>query len=139
GTTIFVIEQNVNMALSIAHRGYVLQDGRGRADRHRGGATRESADPEGLPRECVARRDQRRGPRSRTATPAARAFDLKSMYLPSRRGPGAGTAPPRLGRDEQCGACWETTGVLRLTVGRCRDVNAQSTSRVRASAVRGQS
>ena len=25
GTTIFVIEQNVNMALSIAHRGYVLQ------------------------------------------------------------------------------------------------------------------
>ena len=28
GTTIFVIEQNVNMALSIAHRGYVLQTGR---------------------------------------------------------------------------------------------------------------
>ena len=28
GTTIFVIEQNVNMALSIAHRGYVLQMGR---------------------------------------------------------------------------------------------------------------
>src|SRR5258705_5390432 len=27
GTTIFVIEQNVNMALSIAHRGYVLQMG----------------------------------------------------------------------------------------------------------------
>jgi branched-chain amino acid transport system ATP-binding protein len=27
GTTIFVIEQNVSMALSIAHRGYVLQMG----------------------------------------------------------------------------------------------------------------
>jgi branched-chain amino acid transport system ATP-binding protein len=27
GTTVFVIEQNVNMALSIAHRGYVLQTG----------------------------------------------------------------------------------------------------------------
>jgi len=27
GTTIFVIEQNVNMALSIAHHGYVLQMG----------------------------------------------------------------------------------------------------------------
>ena len=27
GTTIFVIEQNVNMALSVAHRGYVLQMG----------------------------------------------------------------------------------------------------------------
>jgi branched-chain amino acid transport system ATP-binding protein len=27
GTTVFVIEQNVNMALSIAHRGYVLQMG----------------------------------------------------------------------------------------------------------------
>jgi branched-chain amino acid transport system ATP-binding protein len=27
GTTIFVVEQNVNMALSIAHRGYVLQMG----------------------------------------------------------------------------------------------------------------
>ncbi len=27
GTTIFVVEQNANMALSIAHRGYVLQSG----------------------------------------------------------------------------------------------------------------
>jgi branched-chain amino acid transport system ATP-binding protein len=27
GTTIFVVEQNVNMALSIANRGYVLQMG----------------------------------------------------------------------------------------------------------------
>ena len=27
GTTIFVVEQNANMALSIAHRGYVLQTG----------------------------------------------------------------------------------------------------------------
>ena len=27
GTTIFVVEQNANMALSIAHRGYVLQMG----------------------------------------------------------------------------------------------------------------
>jgi branched-chain amino acid transport system ATP-binding protein len=27
GTTIFVVEQNVNMALSVAHRGYVLQMG----------------------------------------------------------------------------------------------------------------
>jgi len=28
GTTIFLVEQNANMALSIAHRGYVLQTGR---------------------------------------------------------------------------------------------------------------
>src|SRR5262249_22058704 len=28
GTAIFVVEQNANMALSIAHRGYVLQTGR---------------------------------------------------------------------------------------------------------------
>ncbi|MGH9247826.1 MAG: ABC transporter ATP-binding protein [Acidimicrobiales bacterium] len=28
GTTVFVVEQNANMALSIAHRGYVLQTGR---------------------------------------------------------------------------------------------------------------
>lgn len=28
GTTIFVVEQNANMALSIADRGYVLQTGR---------------------------------------------------------------------------------------------------------------
>jgi branched-chain amino acid transport system ATP-binding protein len=28
GTTIFVVEQNASMALSIAHRGYVLQTGR---------------------------------------------------------------------------------------------------------------
>ncbi len=27
GTTVFVVEQNANMALSIAHRGYVLQTG----------------------------------------------------------------------------------------------------------------
>ena len=27
GTTIFVVEQNANMALSIAHRGYVIQTG----------------------------------------------------------------------------------------------------------------
>ena len=27
GTTIFVVEQNANMALSVAHRGYVLQTG----------------------------------------------------------------------------------------------------------------
>jgi branched-chain amino acid transport system ATP-binding protein len=27
GTTIFVVEQNANMALSIAHRGFVLQTG----------------------------------------------------------------------------------------------------------------
>jgi branched-chain amino acid transport system ATP-binding protein len=28
GTTIFMVEQNANMALSIANRGYVLQTGR---------------------------------------------------------------------------------------------------------------
>jgi branched-chain amino acid transport system ATP-binding protein len=28
GTTIFLVEQNANMALSIANRGYVLQTGR---------------------------------------------------------------------------------------------------------------
>jgi branched-chain amino acid transport system ATP-binding protein len=28
GTTIFMVEQNANMALSIAHRAYVLQTGR---------------------------------------------------------------------------------------------------------------
>ena len=28
GTSIFMVEQNANMALSIAHRGYVLQTGR---------------------------------------------------------------------------------------------------------------
>ena len=28
GTTILMVEQNANMALSIAHRGYVLQTGR---------------------------------------------------------------------------------------------------------------
>ena len=28
GTTIFLVEQNANMALSIAHRAYVLQTGR---------------------------------------------------------------------------------------------------------------
>ena len=28
GTTIFLVEQNANMALAIAHRGYVLQTGR---------------------------------------------------------------------------------------------------------------
>src|SRR5213075_993801 len=28
GTTIFLVEQNAHMALSIAHRGYVLQTGR---------------------------------------------------------------------------------------------------------------
>jgi branched-chain amino acid transport system ATP-binding protein len=28
GTTILVVEQNAAVALSIAHRGYVLQDGR---------------------------------------------------------------------------------------------------------------
>jgi branched-chain amino acid transport system ATP-binding protein len=28
GTTVFMVEQNANMALSIAHRGYVLQTGR---------------------------------------------------------------------------------------------------------------
>jgi branched-chain amino acid transport system ATP-binding protein len=28
GTTILVVEQNANVALSIAHRGYVLQNGR---------------------------------------------------------------------------------------------------------------
>ena len=28
GTTIFLVEQNANMALSVAHRAYVLQTGR---------------------------------------------------------------------------------------------------------------
>ena len=28
GTTIFLVEQNAHMALSVAHRGYVLQSGR---------------------------------------------------------------------------------------------------------------
>ena len=46
GTTIFMVEQNANMALSIAHRAYVLQTGAGRAERRRRGTAPERDDPQ---------------------------------------------------------------------------------------------
>ena len=48
GTTIFMVEQNANMALSIAHRAYVLQTGQVVLSGHRRGAAAESADPRGV-------------------------------------------------------------------------------------------
>ena len=38
GTTILLVEQNAQMALSVAHRGYVLETGQDRHHRHRRGA-----------------------------------------------------------------------------------------------------
>ena len=70
GTTIFMVEQNASMALSIAHRAYVLQTGAGGAVRHRQGAAREPGDPRGL-----SRRDAggRRGVGPRDPTPPSKA------------------------------------------------------------------
>ena len=48
GTTIFMVEQNANMALSIAHRAYVLQTGQVVLSGTRGGAAAEPADPRGV-------------------------------------------------------------------------------------------
>ena len=55
GTTIFVVEQNANMALSIADRGYVIQTGTGRAGRHGAEPAGQPADAGGLPRGAVMR------------------------------------------------------------------------------------
>ncbi len=50
GRTVFVVEQNANMALSIADRGYVIQTGRGRARRHRPEPPEQPPDAGGVPR-----------------------------------------------------------------------------------------
>ena len=49
GRTVFVVEQNANMALRIADRGYVIQTGRGRAGRHGRGAAQQPPDAPGVP------------------------------------------------------------------------------------------
>ena len=50
GTTIFMVEQNANMALSIAHRAYVLQTGASRAERRGRGIAPKPDDPRSLSR-----------------------------------------------------------------------------------------
>ena len=56
GITIFMVEQNATLALSIADRGYVIQNGRIVLDGHRGAASRQRADAHGIPRRV--RRDR---------------------------------------------------------------------------------
>ena len=48
GTTIFMVEQNANMALSIAHRAYVLQTGQVVLSGSASELRREPADPRGV-------------------------------------------------------------------------------------------
>ena len=50
GTTIFMVEQNANMALSIAHRAYVLQTGQVVLSGYRIRVATEPADPGGVSR-----------------------------------------------------------------------------------------
>ena len=69
GTTIFMVEQNATMALSIAHRAYVLQTGAGGAVGHGGDAAREPDDPRGVPRRVAGQRGGVSA--SIAATPAA--------------------------------------------------------------------
>ena len=59
GTTILLVEQNAAMALSIAHRGYVLETGRIVLDGHRRRARREPRGPPRLPRRVTRRSDGR--------------------------------------------------------------------------------
>ena len=65
GTTILVVEQNAQQALSRADRAYVLETGEHRQDRHRQGAAGGRQHPRGLPRRRL--RPQRAG----AAQPAA--------------------------------------------------------------------
>jgi branched-chain amino acid transport system ATP-binding protein len=50
GMTILLVEQNAAMALSIAHRGYVLETGSIALHGHRGRAVRQPGGPTGLSR-----------------------------------------------------------------------------------------
>ena len=54
GTTILLVEQNANYALSVSQRAYVLETGVGRADRRLGQDAHEPGSPEGLPRGMMA-------------------------------------------------------------------------------------
>ena len=100
GTTIFMVEQNANMALSIAHRAYVLQTGSGRAVGHRGRVARQPDDPRGVSgRDAGGRLRLAAGCRAHWSAP--RRFALvrgrrrrAAMYTPPR--PEAGLPPVRV-------------------------------------------
>ena len=64
GTTIFVVEQNANMALSIADRGYVIQTGEVVLADTAAEPAREPVDAGGLPRGAVGAADRRRRARA---------------------------------------------------------------------------
>ena len=78
GTTVLLVEQNAQMALNVAHRGYVLQTGPDHPVRHGRQPGRQPAGPPGLPRRDLARP----GPAS---PPGAQAPMTRQPYRPDLR------------------------------------------------------
>ena len=85
GTTVLLVEQNAQQALSRAHRAYVLETGRDHQDRHRQGAARRPSDQGGLPRRRLTSGELLRPAPYASACGAGSSFSVTTIGCRRRR------------------------------------------------------